>query len=227
MLQNTVGGGKPKMFFHFRNTTKEFPNVGQAPPPTTLEEQQALIDKLQSFKTNTYKELLATQAKPRPGVLDLMDQALQDDSIAVGVCSASTKEAALKTLELTLGLDRVAQLDVCILGDDVSKKKPDPLIYNTAQVRLGMTDPSRCVVIEDSLIGLQAAKAANMKCIITYTSSTEDVDFYGKSAEAKMPDLVSNGQVTLDSIFGPLREEGLDAEMLVGIKDAVEVPTNK
>ena len=152
-----------------------------------------------------------------------MDQALADPTIAVGVCSAATKEAAAKTLSITLGEERVDKLNVCILGDDVSAKKPNPLIYNTAAERLGV-DPARCVVVEDSLIGLQAAKGANMKCIITYTTSTAAVDFYGNGAQAKMPDLESAG-VTLDAIFDPLRREGLDAELLVDVRDPVESST--
>lgn len=36
----------------------------------------------------------------------------------------------------------------------------------------------RCVVVEDSLVGLRAAKGAGMPCIITYTDSTKDQDFY-------------------------------------------------
>jgi HAD superfamily hydrolase (TIGR01509 family) len=224
MLQNTVGGGKPKMFFHFRNTTGVFPEQGSKPAPATAEEQQALIDALQTYKTATYKKMLETQAKPRPGVLELMDEALDDERIAVGICSASTKEAALKTLDITLGPERVKQLDVCILGDDVSAKKPDPLIYNTARERLGMS-PEQCVVIEDSLIGLQAAVRANMKCLITYTSSTADMDFYGEGALACVPDLASR-KVTLSSIFDPLREHGLDADILPGIKDPLEVATS-
>ena len=99
----------------------------------------------------------------------------------------------------------------------VSAKKPDPLIYNTARERLGLSE-GRCVVVEDSLVGLRAAVRANMKCIITYTSSTEDQDFYGEGAVATVPDLKSR-KVTLDSIFGPLRTHGTDAEILVGLKD--------
>jgi beta-phosphoglucomutase-like phosphatase (HAD superfamily) len=38
----------------------------------------------------------------------------------------------------------------------------------------------RCVVIEDSLVGLRAAKGAGMRCIITYTESTKNEDFYGE-----------------------------------------------
>lgn len=57
-----------------------------------------------------------------------------------------------------------------------------------------------------------------MKCVITYTSSTEAGDFYGEGADAKVPDLGSR-KVTLESIFGPLRENGVDSEILSGIKD--------
>jgi HAD superfamily hydrolase (TIGR01509 family) len=221
ILQNTVGGGKPKMFYHFRNTVKAFPSVGPNPPPQTAEEQQHLIDKLQEWKTNHYKTLLATEAKPRPGVLELLDEALADPTIAVGVCSAATKAAAVKTLDITLGPDRVERLDVCILGDDVSAKKPDPEIYTTASARLGIP-PERCVVVEDSLVGLRAAASAQMKCIITYTSSTATADFYGEGAAAKVPDLASRG-VTLASIFDNLRANGLDADVLPGLKDPVSV----
>ena len=57
-----------------------------------------------------------------------------------------------------------------------------------------------------------------MKCLITYTKSTEGEDFYGNGADAKVPELGSAG-VTLDKIFGPMKEEGVDAEILLGIKD--------
>lgn len=39
-------------------------------------------------------------------------------------------------------------------GDDVPEKKPDPSIYVIAAERLGV-DPSECLVIEDSTIGLR------------------------------------------------------------------------
>jgi phosphoglycolate phosphatase-like HAD superfamily hydrolase len=91
ILQNTVGGGKPKMFFHFRNTTKAFPMVGDKKVPETENDQQALIDQVQAFKTDYFKTLLETEGKARPGVLELMDAAFADPSIAVGVCSAATK----------------------------------------------------------------------------------------------------------------------------------------
>lgn len=211
VLQNTVGGGKPKMFYHFRNNA--FPTVGDQPAPSTEEAQQSLVDDLQAFKTDYFKTLLETEAVARPGVLELMDAAFAEPSLAVGVCSAATKAAAVKTLDITLGPERVSKLDVCILGDDVSAKKPDPLIYNTARERLGLT-ADKCVVVEDSLVGLRAAKGADMKCIITYTSSTESQDFYAEGADAKVPNLAN---VKLDAILKALRDE--NADLLEGIKD--------
>lgn len=159
VLQNTVGGGKPKMFFHFRNTTGKFPLVDGNPAPVTQEEQQSLIDDLQAHKTQIYRDFIEEKAVPRPGVIELMDEALADPTIAVGVCSASTKEAVTKVLAVTLGEERRNKLDVCILGDDVSEKKPNPMIYNEARERLGL-EKEQCVVVEDSMVGLRAAKAA-------------------------------------------------------------------
>lgn len=159
VLQNSIGGGKPKMFFHFRNTTGQFPMSGEKSAPVTPEEEQALVDRLQKHKTAIYQSFVEEKAVPRPGVVQLMDEALADPTIAVGVCSASTKEAALKVLSVTLGEERQNKLDVCILGDDVSEKKPSPMIYNEARERIGI-DRDRCVVIEDSMVGLRAAKAA-------------------------------------------------------------------
>ena len=46
------------------------------------------------------------KATPRPGVLELMDEALSDPTVRVGVCSASTKEAVTKVLDVTLGEER-------------------------------------------------------------------------------------------------------------------------
>jgi HAD superfamily hydrolase (TIGR01509 family) len=159
ILQNTVGGGKPKMFYHFRTTVGQFPKSAGKPAPETQEEQQALIDALQAHKTEIYRTYIEEKAVPRPGVIELMDEALNDPTIAVGVCSASTKEAVTKVLDVTLGTERRSRLNVCILGDDVERKKPDPQIYNTAAERIGI-DKSRCVVVEDSMVGLRAAKAA-------------------------------------------------------------------
>ena len=113
-----------------------------------------------------------------------------------------------------VGQERLGKLDVIIAGDDVSNKKPHPEIYNVAAERLGLTS-SQCVVVEDSIVGLRAAKAAGMKCIITYTTETADQDFYGSGADAKLLDFSSG--VTASDVFaaGP----AVANELLPGIRD--------
>ena len=143
-LQNTVGGGKPKMKYHFTETAKEWPTVsgrGGRATATTLEEGMALIDDLQDYKTECYKRLVATTATARPGALELMDDAIRTPGLAVGICSASTRGGFEKVVDAIVGQERLARLDVVIAGDDVTHKKPDPEIYNLAAARLGVDGP--------------------------------------------------------------------------------------
>lgn len=78
------------------------------------------------------------------------------------MCSAATRAGFEKVVDTLVGQDRLAKLDVIIAGDDVSEKKPHPMIYNKAQ-EIIQVPVERCVVIEDSMVGLRAAKAANMR----------------------------------------------------------------
>ena len=162
-------------------------------PCVTDADKDKLIDTLQDWKTEHYKELIESgQVAPRPGVLRLMDEA-RAAGLMVAVCSAATKSAAVATVSSLLGPARWERLDCFLAGNDVAKLKPDPLIYNTACAKLGL-HPAECVVIEDSTVGLNAATAAGMRCVITYTSTGKAEPF----AEAAF--VVSNldaGGVTL------------------------------
>lgn len=78
-------------------------------------------------------------------------------------------------------------MDVVMAGDDVVRKKPDPLIYNLARELLNLP-ASKCVVIEDSMVGLRAALGANMPCIVTPCPSSDVPDFKAEGASAVMDD---------------------------------------
>lgn len=69
----------------------------------------------------------------------------------------------------------------------------------------------RCLVIEDSLIGLKAAKAAGMKCVITYTDGTSKEDFIGSGADAVFADL---SQVSLEQLLAYLDQQDYDPSHL-------------
>lgn len=217
VLQNTVGGGKPKMKYHFMQTCGgEWPQVTKRPIAKPVDEAtgMALIDQLQDYKTECYKRLVTT-GKARPGVLELMDEAIATPGIAVGICSASTRGGFEKVVDSIVGKERLAKLDVIIAGDDVKEKKPNPEIYNLAAQQLGVPK-SACIVVEDSLVGLRAAKAASMRCVITYTTSTEREDFYGEGADAKMLDFSKRPK--LDALFD-LPSGSVRNEILVELRD--------
>ena len=96
-------------------------------------------------------------------------------------------------VRVLLGPDRAAKITI-FAGDAVAKKKPDPAIYTLATTTLGL-DPAACVVIEDSHIGLSAAKAAGMHCIVTKSAYTAEEDFTG--ADRIVADLDAGIDLTL------------------------------
>ncbi|KAL1190349.1 Haloacid dehalogenase-like hydrolase domain-containing protein [Cardamine amara subsp. amara] len=185
-FQNLVGGGKPKMRWYFKENGWPTSTIFGDRAPENDDDRVKLIDTLQDWKTERYKEIIKSgSVEPRPGVIRLMDEAKAAGK-KVAVCSAATKSSVVLCLENLINIERFQGLDCFLAGDDVKEKKPDPSIYITAAEKLGVS-VTDCLVIEDSVIGLQAATKAGMSCVITYTSSTSDQDF--KEAIAVYPDL--------------------------------------
>lgn len=61
-----------------------------------------------------------------------------------------------------IGVDKI--IDTQVTGKDITKGKPDPQIFLMAAERL-QVDPKDCVVFEDAILGVEAAKNAKMKCV--------------------------------------------------------------
>lgn len=80
--------------------------------------------------------------------------------VPVAVCSTSNERAVSTIVRVMLGPEVAAKMRV-FAGDIVPKKKPDPAIYLLAAKELGV-NPARCCVVEDSRIGMLAAKSAGM-----------------------------------------------------------------
>ncbi|RVW13348.1 CBBY-like protein [Vitis vinifera] len=128
-----------------------------------------------TWDVDLYGELL----KIGGGKERLIDQAL-GKGVNVAVCSTSNEKAVSAIVSCLLGPERAEKIKI-FAGDVVPRKKPDPAIYTLAASTLGV-EPSRCVVVEDSAIGLAAAKAAGMKCIVTKSGYTADEDFLNADA---------------------------------------------
>ncbi|XP_006351450.1 haloacid dehalogenase-like hydrolase domain-containing protein At3g48420 [Solanum tuberosum] len=169
-----IGGGKERM-------TAYFNKVGWPEnAPKTEEERKEFIAGLHKRKTELFMVLIEKKLLPlRPGVEKLIDQAL-GNGVKVAVCSTSNEKAVSAIVSCLLGPERAEQIQI-FAGDVVPRKKPDPAIYLLAADTLGV-DPSSCVVVEDSGIGLAAAKAAGMTCIVTKSGYTADENFSNADA---------------------------------------------
>jgi len=62
-----------------------------------------------------------------------------------------------------------ARFSALVVGEDVERKKPDPAVFLLAAERVGVA-PERCVVVEDALRGVEAARRAGMRAIGMTTS---------------------------------------------------------
>eukprot|EP00667_Euglena_gracilis_P014821 EG_transcript_15382 len=174
----TTGGGKERMTRYFTDYAPElWPDAEQPPSP-----KHPLIVDLHLLKTQLFMDIIESGSLPlRPGIKSLVEDALAA-GWKVAVCSTSNEKAVQSVVDKLLD----SKIKHIFAGDVVAKKKPDPAIYNLAARELGL-DPAHCVVVEDSGIGLEAARAAGMKCVVTKSTYTAAEDFTG--AQVVLDDL--------------------------------------
>ncbi len=163
-----------------------------------LEPTEEQIEKATQLRQEYFLKILSQEPLPPfPGVLELIEQALQKEDFRVAIATSSTLEksrAVLKSAHIPY------EKMVYITGNDVKNKKPHPELFLLAAKRMGI-EPANCVVIEDAPNGVQAAKAAGARCIAV-TNSTDAA----KLCEA---DLVCNSleQVDLQTVVKLLQTE--------------------
>jgi beta-phosphoglucomutase len=107
---------------------------------------------------------------PFPGVVELMNAALEHEDFRVAIATSSAREKS----EAVLNSAQIPyKTMVYITGDNVKSKKPNPELFLRAAQDIEVP-PQNCVVIEDAPNGIQAAKAAGCKCIAVTNSTTAD-----------------------------------------------------
>jgi beta-phosphoglucomutase len=150
----------------------------------TLEDNERLkgVSRIQSLEilleigglqfTNQEKENMAARKNARyvsyiekmtpeeilPGVEQFL-QELRKNKIKIALGSASKNAPMI--------LDRIgltAFFDVVVDGNSITKAKPDPEVFLKGAESLG-ADPKHCVVFEDAIAGIEAARNANMVCV--------------------------------------------------------------
>jgi len=174
-----VAGGKERMRAYFDEYGWPEDKVAE------FGGRDELILALHKAKTEITARLVSEGALPlRPGVSRIVDEALAADVI-LGVCTTSNPRFIDAVLDL-FGPERKARFGFVHAGDVVSRKKPDPEIYELAKRSLKLP-VHECVVIEDSRNGLLAAKGAGLPTLITTSTYTVDEDF--READRVVPEL--------------------------------------
>ncbi len=134
-------------------------------------------DKLSVFLPGQKKAPLFTP------VIDLIKN-LQQQNMLLGLVTSSTRPGTLAVLQRA-GLDNSFQ--IIITFEDCDKRKPSPDCYLLAADKLGVK-PADCLVIEDTAVGLQAAKNAGMICYVMPGPITANQDFSSADKILKLED---------------------------------------
>jgi beta-phosphoglucomutase len=120
----------------------------------------AEVQQIGERKENYYRTAAEQGVQLLPGV-----QRLLEGFHSLGVRQAVGSSAPRENLDLILRVTNSRQYFDAIVGmEDTTRGKPDPQVFQVAAQRLGVS-PTRCVVLEDAVAGVEAAKAGGMKCV--------------------------------------------------------------
>jgi HAD superfamily hydrolase (TIGR01509 family) len=128
---------------------------------STLNKKHGLsmpVEAVSRRKENLYFEFLP-QLKAVPEVLEHIEA--EHRRIPFAVVSGSTRESVIASL---VSLNLLDRFETLVCAGDYKKSKPDPEAFLLAASRLRI-EPERCLVFEDTEMGIQAAKAAGMASV--------------------------------------------------------------
>jgi beta-phosphoglucomutase len=118
------------------------------------------VRELADRKEAYFREFMRETAAPLPGAIELLS-ALKEAGYRQALAS-STPMANIDLISGVLGLKRY--LTALVSGESVAHGKPAPDVFLKAASELGV-EPSKCLVIEDAVVGVEAALAGGMYCI--------------------------------------------------------------
>lgn len=123
------------------------------------------------IKEQFMEELIVSQAAARPGVQSLLERA-RSYEVPMAVASSAT----LPTINLVVDTLKIRHFFKTLCsGDQVKHGKPAPDVYLLAAEQIGV-EPKNCLVIEDTITGLTAGKAAGMFCVSIPCEATAHQD---------------------------------------------------
>jgi beta-phosphoglucomutase family hydrolase len=149
-------------FFGMNNEQTLTGILGRPPEPSFLQEAS-------DHKEDKFRKSIHGQIELYPGVRKLL-QELQRAGVIQAIASSAPQE---NIDALVYELNMASFFQAIVSGCELNSK-PDPATFLLAAERLGVK-PQRCVVIEDALHGIEAARRAGMKCIAVATTHPIDL----------------------------------------------------
>jgi beta-phosphoglucomutase len=131
---------------------------GEPPAP-------GLVTRISDHKERLFRQIVQGHATPLPGVVVWLER-LKDSGARQAIAS-SAPPANIDTLVDELGLR--TYFDAIVTGFDLPGK-PDPAVFLKAARLIGVPS-ARCIVVEDAVAGVEAAKRAGMRCIAVTTTN--------------------------------------------------------
>jgi HAD superfamily hydrolase (TIGR01509 family) len=124
------------------------------------------INKVKARTYQIYETIIRGQLKPLPGVYEFIEKCRKKKlKLAIATSADSVKmEANLREIGLSSSI-----FNATVTGIDVINKKPFPDIYIKAAGCIGLK-PEECLVADDAVCGVKAAKVAGCKCLAVTTS---------------------------------------------------------
>lgn len=118
-------------------------------------------------KESLYRDLIRDQIVWLPGLIAFL-QGAKAAGLPMGLGTSACRE----NVDLLLDHDHLGDFFMAqVIGSDVQQGKPDPQCYWLAAERLRVA-PGDCLVFEDAIAGVQAARNAGMRCWGLLTSHT-------------------------------------------------------
>lgn len=155
-----------------------------------------LLRHLVKEKAGQYRELMGDKMPLVPGALEFVQAAAAE--FRLGIVSGALREEITSTIERAGIAER---FEVIVAAEDTKRGKPDPAGYRAALATLSAQAPveaRRCIAIEDSPPGVEAARAAGLR-VVAMTTSRDASAF--PDAAAIWPSFAGRGPADVRSLL--------------------------
>ncbi len=149
---------------------------------TKMAFDEKLIHQLVERKSELEIEL-TDQVKLFPGARELLEELT--GKVKMGLASMNNRSVIVHLLKAK-GIEKC--FNAVLTAESISHSKPSPEIFLKAASKL-KARPEKCVVVEDSIFGVKAAKSASMSCVAVETGVYSEAELEKEKSDLSVKTL--------------------------------------